>query len=366
MAERRYIPQDLAKLKRAELVGLVLRQLEKWPARPHRRFSRWKTNMEEMRAVLLACPFTTTVELPRPDVPTSGSDTNLQPSSLNEPAPSSVRHLTLFLRDMRGVHTENVSVNISIRCDAELGENPSRAYRIRAHELLAALQDSIAAIAGPAKIGVPNEDEPSYTSYFATLDANGFSVPHPEFLFVARDGKLRLVVGQHANSAPGSTSSLNNHHLPKSSSSRPRVSNPPSEKQLAWLRAQLAATAGWAEFEAQHNKRLSNLHRAQYWKFASDFSRKWQKERWPSDLCSSTDSRIRKNAIESALKLGPTALNQAINMAQILDSAYFGVRAVLEVVQVVENETKVGEGEALVEFLTDWAKAHPDSFPATV
>nr|GAT59161.1 predicted protein [Mycena chlorophos] len=148
MAERRYLPQDLAKLKRAELVGLVLRQPEKWPARPHRRFSRWKTNMEEMRAVLLACPFTTTVELPRPDVPTSGSDTNLQPSSLNEPVSSSSRDLTLFVRDVRGSLTENISVDISIRCDTEMGGNPQRAYRIRANELLVALQDSIAAISG--------------------------------------------------------------------------------------------------------------------------------------------------------------------------------------------------------------------------
>nr|GAT44651.1 predicted protein [Mycena chlorophos] len=368
MAERRYAPQDLANLKRNELVELVLRQLENWPPRPHRPFSRSKTNMEEMRAVLLSHPFTTTTELPRSSGLTSGSVGNPSPSLLNEPTPSSIRNLTLFVRDMRDTHTENVSVDVSLRCETELGGNPRRAYRIRAHELLTALQDSIAAIAGPAKIGVPNEDEPSYTSYFATFDADSFSVPRPEFLFTGRDAKLHLVVGQHANSASGSSSSLKNHHLPKlpTSSSRPRVSNPPSEKQLAWLRAQLAATQGSAEFEARHNKRLSNLHRAQYWKFASDFSRKWQKERWPSELCSSSDSRIRKHAIENALKLGPTALNQAINMAQILDSAYFGVRAVLEVVQVVENETKVGEGEALVEFLTDWAKAHPDSFCTTV
>ncbi|KAF7298215.1 hypothetical protein HMN09_01043400 [Mycena chlorophos] len=358
MAERRYIPQDLAgtffsaKLKRAELVGLVLRQPEKWPARPHRRFSRSKTNMEEMRAVLLGYPFTTMAELPRPDLPTTGSGANPQPSLASEPAPSSLRNLTLFLRDMRGSHTENVCVDISVPCDADLGGNPCRAYRIRAHELLVALQDSIAAIAGHAQSlsASSTSSDPTPSSLRPCKAASLCRIP--SFFYAGRDGKLHLVIGQLSNSAPSSTSSLNNHHLPKSSSSRPRVSNPPSEKQLAWLRAQLAVTA-------------SNLHRAQYWKFASDFSRKWQKERWPSDLCSSTDSRIRKNAIESALKLGPTALNQAIKMAQILDVAYFTARTVPEVMQEVENE-KVGEGEALVGFLTDWAKAHPGFFCTTV
>nr|GAT48125.1 predicted protein [Mycena chlorophos] len=174
---------------------------------------------------------------------------NPAPSLLSEPAPSSIRGL---VRDMRGsqrlferIEFGHTRCSLPCKILSRTFQAPQRsASRTRMNPRL--------------------------------LDSSGFSVPHPEFLYVGRDGKLHLVVGQHRNSLSGNTSGLNDHHLSKPSSSSLRIE----------------AVVGEAARMA--------------WKFASNFSRKWQKDRWPSELFSSSDSRIRKNAIENSIKLGPT------------------------------------------------------------
>nr|GAT43105.1 predicted protein [Mycena chlorophos] len=247
-------------------------------------------------------------------------------------------------------------VTIRVAHHVEQRGELTRALRIDARDVLQALQASISPVLGPARVGVPDESDPSYTLYFATIDGTILSEPHPKHLFVPSDGKMLLVVGKPAIQPlpPSSSSAAASAPLSAPTSSHPRVVCEPTDDELQWLTACLAATEGYTQFTEQHNRHLTNAQRVVYWKFAADFSNNYHKARWPPALERAGGTRVGKYAIECALKMRKSGLNRAVKMTRILNAVYFGAVKVPEVVREVEDGTKVGEGDALARFLCRW------------
>ncbi|KAJ7048601.1 hypothetical protein C8F01DRAFT_1094635 [Mycena amicta] len=326
MAERRYLLADFDGLKREDLVGLVLKQSDRWPKSAHGPFRRWKTNMDTMKNVLVGSAFTTTSPLP----------STLSSTVETPPASDTVQN--------------------------------------DAADVLAALQALISVIVGSAKIGVPDEHDAAYLQFFAVI-ANSKS-PSPE----AFGGRLLRDPMSSSSSVPPSgplsgllsfPESVPGEHSavaflpanPSLLSSSKRASSPVqfTEQQMTWLKRKAEASEGYEEFARHHNKQLSNLQHVEYWKFAADFSHRYYKAPWPADVPRSGSSKIQRPAIASALGMGLTALNQAINLARILDAFYFGAQRSEDVARMVEDKEQVGAADVLVDFLTGWAQSHPET-----
>ncbi|KAJ7060173.1 hypothetical protein C8F01DRAFT_1254303 [Mycena amicta] len=347
-------PHKYDGLKREDLVGLVLKQSDRWPKSAHGPFRRWKTNMDTMKNVLVGSAFTTTSPLP----------STLSSTVETPPASDTVQNDASSLDNFR-----NVPVRLPTILDVSLTHGE---FRVAAADVLAALQALISVIVGSAKIGVPDEHDAAYLQFFAVI-ANSKS-PSPE----AFGGRLLRDPTSSSSSVPPSgplsgllsfPESVPGEHSavaflpanPSLLSSSKRASSPVqfTEQQMTWLKRKAEASEGYEEFARHHNKQLSNLQRVEYWKFAADFSHRYYKAPWPADVPRSGSSKIQRPAIASALGMGLTALNQAINLARILDVFYFGAQRSEDVARMVEDKEQVGAADVLVDFLTGWAQSHP-------
>nr|GAT43546.1 predicted protein [Mycena chlorophos] len=248
MTERRYTREDLVKLSRDQLLALVSMQRKLWPPLPEKPFSGHKTNMADMTRVLLECPFTTTAPLPTSASSSSISGLSSDSALISE---GSEREILLFVQDIRGSEPERVRVTVRVAHRIEQRGESTRTFRIDARDVLKALQASISPVLGPARIGVRDESDPSYTLYFATIDGAILSEPHPKHLFIQ---PLPVSSSSAAASPPSAPSTL-------STPFHPRVVREPTDAELQWLTARLAATEGYAQFAEQHNRHLTNPQR---------------------------------------------------------------------------------------------------------
>ncbi|KAJ7439869.1 hypothetical protein B0H11DRAFT_1934109 [Mycena galericulata] len=407
--ERGYTSADLTGLKRGDLVALILRQPDKWPAALGK-FNRQKTNMDQMKEALTRADSEFTTNRPGRDSPVAPIDNNSIPtleappivadqpgsslaggrnSSVNIPTPEprpQQHSILLLIEDTRGAISERFSQRIQVSVTSAAEVPPTGESQVSSREVIDALQASISALKGPARIGVLDTENPGYTSFFATIsepEDQDAAQSSPVLLAISGDRKLNLIVSHIGVLSPfgaknrvkriRSESPSNNageqdepKAEPAASFSKKKKAEPThlTREELDWITEQARQTPGFDEFKQNHNQRLSNPDRIKYWKFAAGFSAKYYKARWPGGIEYSGGATIKKNAIEAALNLGTTMLAQAVNMARILGIYYDGPHRSAEVAQRVDSGQLGSDtpgSESLVNFLTQWERDHPVS-----
>ncbi|KAJ7070172.1 hypothetical protein C8F01DRAFT_1246308 [Mycena amicta] len=295
MAERRYLLVDFDGLKREDLVGLVLKQPDRWPKSAHGPFRRWKTNMDTMKNVLVGSAFTTTS--PLPSTPSSTVETPPASDTVQKDASliNNFRNVVLFIHDTRqhAIQQYAQPVQLPTILDASLTHGE---FRVAAVDVLAALQASISAIVGSAKIGVPDEHDAAYLQFFAVIANSNdetlhlmiaeFQDPTCSSSSVPASGPLSGLLS-FPESVPGEHSAVAFLPANPSPSSSSKCANSPvrfTEQQMTWLKRKAEASEGYEEFARHHNKQLRTPQRVEYWKFAADFSRRYYKAPWPADV----------------------------------------------------------------------------------
>ncbi|KAJ7718037.1 hypothetical protein B0H14DRAFT_3901169 [Mycena olivaceomarginata] len=416
--ERKYTSADLVGLKRKELVAIIQSQPTKWPAQAFGKFNQQKTNMDKMKQALVSedSEFTTTEAVERPvtprlknTIPPPALQTT-RPSGIPQaPASSATVHpnvpvdiqqlangttyneqsgtqnlgthsILLLIEDTRSM--EKISQRIQVPAisseDLVTGE-----WQASSHEIVNALQTSISAFKGPARIGMSDPENEGYTVFFATITGPEYLGNEIEsgsiLLTIPRNQTLKLTISdiggakipskrRRSESPPSSETVLpstqpDTEPTPATSTRKKRstVDNL-TEGELSWIQQQAAKTPGFVDFKQRHNQRLDNPTRVSYWKFAAAFCSKYYKAQWPSHIDQSSGKTIRKNAIEVALGMGTTMLAQAIQMARIVSVYCDGPHRAPEVVEKLDCETSGSDSsgsESLADFLTRWEKDHP-------
>ncbi|KAJ7885958.1 hypothetical protein B0H14DRAFT_2698597 [Mycena olivaceomarginata] len=406
--ERKYTSADLVGLKRKELVAIIQSQPTKWPAQAFGKFNQQKTNMDKMKQALVSedSEFTTTEAVERlvtprlkNTIPPPALQTT-RPSGIPQaPASSATVHPnvpvdiqqlangTTYNEQSRTQNLGTHSILLLIE-DARSMEKISQhlvtgEWQASSHEIVNALQTSISAFKGPARIGMSDPENEGYTVFFATITGPEYLGNEIEsgsiLLTIPRNQTLKLTISdiggakipskrRRSESPPSSETVLpstqpDTKPAPATSTRKKRstVDNL-TEGELSWIQQQAAETPGFVDFKQRHNQRLDNPTRVSYWKFAAAFCSKYYKAQWPSHIDQSSGKTIRKNAIEAALGMGTTMLAQAIQMARIVSVYCDGPHRAPEVVEKLDCETSGSDSsgsESLADFLTLWEKDHP-------
>ncbi|KAJ7760278.1 hypothetical protein DFH07DRAFT_771907 [Mycena maculata] len=366
--ERPYTEGDLKGLKRAALVALINRQLNKWPL-PRGKLS--KVNMPELRAKLLdpALGFTTT------NTPLPGAPHNTAPVVATQPGDAEVdlnsnpgqpmdvesnaaegrgtshelmKEIQLLIDDLRPMNAINTFQRVKVHAiDSESCEEGE--WRANAHEIISALQNSNGRLSGLGQIGVPAPFNPSYTEYFVqmvttepieTLINSGNEPKEPEIELGSPIGSTPIPAPAPVASASGTARST------------------PTELELNWLKNTIRKRPDYTTFEANHNKILQNIDRVKYWRFAFAVDKQLHKSSYPSEISS---SKVSKAAIHAALQMQTTALAEAIQMVRIIDlytteGANFSAEVAVEIRKSDQEDPKA---TVLKAFLLNWEKTHP-------
>ncbi|KAJ7268273.1 hypothetical protein C8J57DRAFT_1509474 [Mycena rebaudengoi] len=287
--------------------------------------------------------------------------------------------------DTRQRLPEKISQNIEVTIVTSANPSGTIESTASSQEILGALQASISAFKGPARIGVPNRENPSYTEFFSTIA--GFEYQESDLHVNARliippaNAPLSLTLnltiaaigGAKIAEQPESPPDLVEELLGWAKTKSEALLNPPStsvrsnrkrtiqlltDAELSWIMGRVKHMPGFDMFESNQCKRLNNLARVNYWKFSAHFSAQYHKTQWPSGISLLGGNTIKKSAIEVALKMGTTALAHAINMTRILSIYYDGPQRSSEVVGRVEATGEM-DSDALAKFLVQWEKDHP-------
>ncbi|KAJ7737622.1 hypothetical protein DFH07DRAFT_985497, partial [Mycena maculata] len=387
-----YTEGDLKGLKRAELVALINRQLNKWPL-PRGKLS--KVNMPELRAKLLdpALGFTTT------NTPLPGASHNTAPAVATQPGDAevdlnsnpgqpmdvelnaaegkgtshelraaSVKEIQLLIDDLRPMNAINTFQRVKVHAiDSESCEEGE--WRANAREIISALQNSNGRLSGSGRIGVPAPFNPSYTEYFVQMVATEpieALVFEPQCLIIPRSNRLNLRVHRmNSGNEPKEPEIESGFLIGRTSMPAPPVAsgsgtakNTPTELEVNWLKNTIKKRPDYATFEANRNKILQNIDRVQYWRFAFAVDKQLHKSSYPSEISS---SKVSKAAIHAALQMQTTALAEAIQMVRIIDlytteDVNFSVEVALEIGKSDQEDPKA---TVLKAFLLNWEKTHP-------
>ncbi|KAK7008467.1 hypothetical protein R3P38DRAFT_2551496, partial [Favolaschia claudopus] len=360
-------------LSRADLVALVQQEPTKWPKDVKGTFLKWKTNMPDMIWALVNCDYTTDLPAPSPSLPNASSaGQSVEASRLGTGGNSEDRSLNLLITDIRNIFnitkcSQQITVPIANKEDCEPNE-----WRASARDVVAALQLSISAFEGSARLGTPDEEEGNFVKFFGIArDGVLQSTDEDEYLLIPSNGKLNLTLAKIKLMPPPREPWVElEDHIKRQSRSPPspaatRVRRPPHSFTAAeqnWLTARAQEMDGYTKFIEDHNRRLNNLERVKYWNFAAQFTEKYFAKTWPLDISRSTDApKIKKQDIEVVLRLKSTALAQAINMSRILRTHYFGSAKSEAVVKVIEGsgDFEPAGSDALAKFLAKWDREHP-------
>ncbi|KAJ6471694.1 hypothetical protein DFH09DRAFT_1344109 [Mycena vulgaris] len=419
MAERRYTTTDFLRLKRDVLVSLVQRQPDKWPA-SMKKFNAQKTNKNDLKDALINGEFTTTDILEHPATPPlnisipppnsslahitesldprpspihhegeeqlqrlSGAQSSFATDPLPEAATAERRSIVLLVEDIRPLLSERVSQRVAVSV-INPDDSGGCEWQASSLEIVDALQASISAFKGPARIGTQDPQNREYTMFFATIpgaeDIENDSAPSPMLLDIPQTGTLKLTVshiqGRAVSAKRPRSESLTDHAAellvwakasgePKDSSASTIVKKkrptPLTPQELAWLTEKAKTSPGFDIFNANHNRRLNNSDRVKYWKFAATFCAKYYKTQWPVGLAQSNGITIRRAAIEEVLGIATTSMAQAINMDRILSIHYDGAHKSEEVARMIDATEDISGSDSLAKFLSDWEKEHPVS-----
>ncbi|KAJ7843453.1 hypothetical protein B0H13DRAFT_1909380 [Mycena leptocephala] len=221
------------------------------------------------------------------------------------PAPNSGR------RSRSGEFNVVQRVNINVVDTVDCDENEWRASSM---EIFNELQASIAQLDGAGRIGVPDSEEQEYTEYFVTFNvedkAKIFS-PNLRNIIIPDGNKLELRVDPAHNKRPRISSPIPSSVVESSHpSSGSLVAKPEAavDTGVAWLLEKIEKCPGYTKFHSNRRKVLQNPDRVESWRFAAQVTATFHKTSWPAEISSTT------TAIEKALCISTTSLNEAINM----------------------------------------------------
>ncbi|KAJ7846556.1 hypothetical protein B0H13DRAFT_2362919 [Mycena leptocephala] len=389
MVERPYVKSDFVGLNRRKpYIVMIERQPEKLP----KGLNLSKINIPDMQKLLLDPQIGFTINLPgegegptpTPETPNpkSTGDDRQTNHSLEPPNPSSdaidanfpggledliqpdIRDVQLRIRDRRSRSSEfNViqRVNIHVVDNVDCRDNE---WRASSDEIFSQLQASIAQLDG--RIGVPDSEEREYTEYFVTFNTEDKTETFSHNLrnIIIPDGnKLELRVDPVHNKRPRTSSPIPSSMV---ESSRPSSSALVAKPQAAadagvtWLLEKIEKRSGYTKFNSNRGKVLQNPDRVESWRFAAQVTSTFHKTSWPTEISSTT--KISKTAIEKALGISTTSLNEAINMTRII--AIYGCDGPNRSAEVIAEVNKIQQADALGAsalkfFLQSWANDHP-------
>ncbi|KAJ7855805.1 hypothetical protein B0H13DRAFT_1902960 [Mycena leptocephala] len=204
-------------------------------------------------------------------------------------------------------------------------------WRASSIEIFKELQVSIGQLDGSGRIGVPDSEEPEYTEYFVTFHVDDKTETFPQNLsnIIIPDGnKPELRMDPVRNNRPRTSSPV----LPS-----------PWTRELPGFGRRLKSTQGIQNFILTEGKVLQNPDRVESWKFAAQVTSTFQKPSWPTEISSTTI--ISKTAIERALGISTTSLNEAINMTRII--TIYGCDGPNRNAEVIAEVTKIQQADAL-------------------
>ncbi|KAK7056130.1 hypothetical protein R3P38DRAFT_3566747 [Favolaschia claudopus] len=396
--ERPFIQSDIAQLgsaRRKPYEDIINAQISKFPKGMNLR----KTSIPDMQKLLLdpRLGFTTIQPLaaipspgvrehasPSPSqtsVPPSGSD--LPPSIIivfnpyttltfeflaNSVTPRQTRAVQLLIQDSRGPSgISNVSQRVLLAfADAEDCDNGE--WRASSSEVFSELQASFGRLQGAGKIGIPDREDNKYTEFFVTFNSaenEQVFAPSMSNIIIPRTNRLELRVEHHPNLLPTSSQTKTEmipaeSNSPRSTSTLPKI----PDDAVKWLQEKIEKRTGYATFNSNRNKVLQNRERVEFWKFAAQVVTMFHKTAWPSSILSiSSTKTITMDAIQKALRIGATTLNDAVKMTRIVE---IYTREGPNYSEEVDSETRKAEeplenvgASTLMAFLQQWAGNHP-------
>ncbi|KAJ7925385.1 hypothetical protein B0H13DRAFT_1863223 [Mycena leptocephala] len=352
MVERPYAKSDFVGLKqRKAYVAMIQRQPEKFP----KGLNLSKINIADMQRLLLDSHIGFTTNLPGEHLQIQNlrENSRLVPLSVGledmmPDAQPDVRKVQLRIRDRRSGSSEfNViqRVNINLVDNIDCRDNE---WRASSRQIFEEIQASIGQLDGSGRIGVPDSEEQEYTEYFVTFNAEDKTETFAHNLsnIIIPDGnKLELRVDPVHNKHPRTSSPIPSSVFESSGpSSGALVAKPQAtgDAELAWLLEKIEKHPGSIKFNSNRGKVLQNPNRVESWIFAAQ--------------------RISKAAIEKALGVSTTSLNEAVNMTRII--TIYGCDGPDRSAEVIAEVSKIQPAEALgasalKSFLQSWANDDP-------
>ncbi|KAJ7216767.1 hypothetical protein C8J57DRAFT_1255246 [Mycena rebaudengoi] len=263
--------------------------------------------MDNMRTALLTGGFTTYMPL-KQSTPSESTTLNAPSSQMTMNEPVLQKTLNILPVQLQQIVTTPVQILQRVEVDIINSANASgiRKSTASSREILDTLQASISAFKGPARIGAPNAEHPASTEFFTTiadLKYQESDIHMNTRLAVSADGTLNLTIatigGAKIPEQPESVPDLVEELLGWAKTKSEAMLNPPStsvrsnrkatiesltDNELSWIVERVKNMPGFEVLNSHQNKRLSNLARMNYWKFAAQFSAKYYKTQWPSGI----------------------------------------------------------------------------------
>ncbi|KAK7024128.1 hypothetical protein R3P38DRAFT_3536194 [Favolaschia claudopus] len=286
--------------------------------------------------------------------------------------PSENRSVVLLITDTRNIfNVEKYSQRITVPVVSDDAQQPQE-WRANANDIIAALQLSNSAFEGSARIGTPYEEDPHYLTFLGTARDGVFQPNDSESdVYIPIREKLELTLAKLIQKESDDTDLTppirepwvelqdrikHSSRVAALSSATTRVRrtvHPLTAAEENWLTARAQEMEGYTTFLQNHNRRLDNLE------FCGTVFGKVLRSKLAHKY-RSFGSSIRKQDIETVLRMKATGLNQAINMSRILNTYYDGPVKFEAVVQAVENpgDSQIAGSEGLVKFLIQWEKDH--------
>ncbi|KAJ7776693.1 hypothetical protein B0H14DRAFT_3164436 [Mycena olivaceomarginata] len=369
MVDRAYVKSDFVGLtRRKPYVDMIKRQLEKFP----KGLNLSKINIPDMQKLLLDPHNNFTIHVVEPtgtspERPVAseearslrGPEDTVQ--NTQQDVQRDVRPVQLLIQDRRARSFElNVAQRVNLNF-FDATECRNNEWRASSTELFNELQASVGRLEGSGRMGIPDRQKPEYTEYFVVFDVeegNNIFAANLSNIVIPDGNRLELRVDDIKNKRLRTASP---EPQLGSQSAGPSTTKPSTvlDSGISWLREKIEKRPGYAKFHSNRGKVLQNADRVEFWRFAAQVATTFHKTSWPTEISSTT--KISKEAIEKALKIGSTSLNDAITMIRIIDThtADGPNRSEEVIAEVSKSEVEAPGATALKSFLQAWANDHP-------
>ncbi|KAJ7798102.1 hypothetical protein B0H14DRAFT_2908232, partial [Mycena olivaceomarginata] len=339
--------------RRKPYVNMIERQLEKFP----KGLNLSKINIPDMQKLLLdpqngftihvVEPTGTSPEhLVAPEEPRSPRGPEDTVQNTQQDVQRDVRLVQLLIQDRRATSFE---LNVAQRCR-------NNEWRASSTELFNEFQASVGRLEGFGRMGIPDRQKPEYTEYFVIFnveEGNDLFAANLSNIVIPDGNRLELRVDDIKNKRPRTASPG-----PQLASQSAGPSTKPStalDSGILWLQKNIEKRSGYAKFHSNRGKVLQNADRVEFWRFAAEVATIFHKTSWPTEISSTT--KISKEAIEKALRIGSTSLNDVITMIRIINTytADGPNRSDEVIAEVSKSQVEAPGATALKSFLQAWA-----------
>ncbi|KAF4609996.1 hypothetical protein D9613_010505 [Agrocybe pediades] len=277
--------------------------------------------------------------------------------------------VNVYLVDNRFNPTRKTAVRMSVDPMSDLVVEDDGARLVSAETIVAGVRESICILQGPLRFASPFRSNNTFLEYFglcngASLDTCIFK---PSHIFLPENNELWIVIEKIADDY--STTIGLDSESPSSSSlvggglcNEPVGGDPPQLTQeevfdtvVSWLKSRASATNGYRLFEAAHGRVLHNPDIIRIWKFVEQFHDSYYRVLHPA-----TKKSIQKRMIRTALNLGETSFNDALDGSRL--ARIYGPGGSKEDPSVVTELAKIEEPPqgrvVLLDYLRTCEKAH--------